>query len=306
MDSKLEVETCKPLTTDPRLRRHELGFLELVNKPTKEELLSYYQNQYYQNESGGYRKDYPELEHKVINLRIAQRVSQISFFRGDAPGSLLDVGCGEGFVLSHFASLGWSVFGLDFSKAGIQRMNPEYSPYVAQGDVFELLDKEIQANQNYDLVWLGNVLEHVLDPIALLHSLRKLVSSNGLLLVTVPNDGNRYHEYLYQNGKIPERWWIAIPDHISYFTSDSLKHTVERCGWDCLAIHGDFPIDWFLANEEANFLTNKSRGSAAHEARLSLEYLIGKAGLDKANRFYECLADVGLGRNITAYLKPTS
>lgn len=306
MDRNLKVKEYEPLATDPRLRRHDLGFLELADKPSQEELLNYYQNKYYQNESGNYRKTYSELEHAVISLRIAQRARQITLFRGEAPGTLLDVGCGEGFVLRHFANLGWSVSGLDFSKAGVEIMNPECASYVSQGDVFDLLNKKIQANQNYDLVWLGNVLEHVLDPIALLHSLRKLVNSSGLLLITVPNDGNQYHEYLYQNEKIPERWWVAIPDHISYFTADSLKHSVEKCGWDCLAIHGDFPIDWFLANEEANFLTNKSRGSAAHEARLSLEYLIGKAGLDKANRFYECLADVGLGRNITAYVRPTS
>lgn len=306
MAGKLEIEKSELMMFDPRLSRHEFGHLELLNKPTKEELLAYYRNNYYQNETGSYRKSYSKLERIVIDLRIAQRAKQISFFRGEVPGSLLDVGCGEGFVLSHFGNLSWSVAGLDFSKAGVEIMNPDYAQYVEQGDIFDLLNKKIHANQNYDLVWLGNVLEHVLDPIALLHSLKQLVNSSGLLLITVPNDGNHYHEYLYQEGQIPERWWIAIPDHISYFTADRLKLSVERSGWDCLAIHGDFPIDWFLANEASNFLTDRSRGSAAHLARIRLEYLIAQAREDKANRFYESLADVGLGRNITAFLKPTS
>ena len=306
MSGRQGINKIEPLEIDPRLRRHELGFLELVNKPTKEELLSYYENNYYQNESGSYRKSYSELEQTVIGLRIAQRARQISFFRGEVPGSLLDVGCGEGFVLRHYAELGWSVTGLDFSLAGVERMNPACIRYVEQGDVFGLLDEKIHANQNYDLVWLGNVLEHVLDPIALLNSLRKLVKRSGLLLVTVPNDGNFYHEYLYQSQQIPERWWIAIPDHISYFTADSLKRSVAKSGWDCLAIHGDFPIDWFLANEAANFLTDRAKGSEAHQARLRLDFIIAQSGVDKANRFYECLADIGLGRNITAYLRPAA
>lgn len=291
---------------DSRLRRHELGFLELANKPSKQELLNFYEKNYFQNQSGSYRKEYSELEKRVIGLRITQRARQISFFRGEVPGSLLDVGCGEGFVLRHYAESGWSVTGLDFSLAGIERMNPEYRQHVEQGDVFDLLNKKIESKERYDIVWLGNVLEHVLDPIELLYSLRKLVKPDGVLLVTVPNDGNIYHEYLYQNQQIPERWWITIPDHISYFTADSLRRSVEHSGWDCLAIHGDFPIDWFLANDVANFLTDKSKGSAAHQARLRLEFIIGQSGVDKANRFYQSIADIGLGRNITAYLRSAS
>lgn len=224
---------------------------------------------------------------------------------GGKTGSLLDVGCGEGFVLDHFSKLDWKVHGIDFSKAGVEQMNPNCMQYIEQGDVFELLESKICKSQKYDLVWLGNVLEHVLEPIELLQSLRQLISNNGILAVTVPNDGNGYHESLLESGLIPERWWIAIPDHISYFTADSLKRTVEATGWECLSLQADFPVDWFLADESANFITDKSRGPAAHRARLMLEYQIGQAGPDKANRFYESLAEVGLGRNITAYLRPT-
>ena len=295
----------KTITMDARLRRNELGFLELVDKPTKEELADYYANKYYQNESANYRKKYSELEMAVINLRVSQRARQISLLRGGGrTGSLLDVGCGEGFVLNHFSKLDWKVAGIDFSKTGVEQMNPNCLQHVEQGDVFELLESKIRKSQKYDLVWLGNVLEHVLEPIELLQSLRQLVSNNGILAITVPNDGNDYHESLLESGLISERWWIAIPDHISYFTADSLKRTATATGWECLALHGDFPVDWFIANDFSNYINDKNRGPAVHRARLKLEYLIGQAGPDKANRFYESLADVGFGRDITAYLRP--
>jgi SAM-dependent methyltransferase len=292
---------------DPRLRRHELGFLEVAEKPSPEALANYYAQTYYQNETSNYRKSYSRLEADVIDLRIAQRAAQARVLTGrTSPGSMLDVGCGEGFVIKHFRALNWRVAGIDFSRAGVEQMNPDCAPFVEQGDVFRLLEDRIATGEQHDLVWLGNVLEHVLDPVALLRSLRRLVAPDGLLVATVPNDGNAYHEELFANGDIPRRFWIAIPDHISYFTAESLKRTVTATGWECLEIQGDFPIDLFLAHGGSNYVTDKSRGPDAHQARLRLERLIGQAGDAAANRFYASLAEVGLGGNITAYLRPSA
>ena len=290
---------------DPRLRQHSLGFRELAEKPSPEALADYYARNYYQNESGNYRKDYTQLELEVIALRVAQRGARICALMGrDAPGTLLDVGCGEGFVISHFSKRGWKVAGIDFSLAGIKQMNPHCESFVEQGDVFRLLDNKIANCEIHDLVWLGNVLEHVLDPVGLLRSLRRLVKADGLMVVTVPNDGNAYHETLFSGGDIPSRFWIAIPDHISYFTSDSLRRTAEVTGWECLELQADFPIDLFLAHPGSNYVADPSKGAAAHKARLQLERLIGLAGSEAANHFYESLASVGLGRNSTACLRP--
>lgn len=290
---------------DPRLRRHALGFLEVVDRPTPRALSEYYAQAYFQNEAGNFRKAYSAEELDVIELRIAQRYDQARLLlTEEKPGSLLDVGCGEGFVLKFFERIGWQVQGIDYSRAGVQQINPDYAKFVDQGDVFELLEARIVSKEQHDLVWLGNVLEHVLDPICLLSSLRRLVAPDGLLVVTVPNDGSTYHEELYTAGAIPNRFWIAIPDHISYFTADSLRRTAEATGWDCLAMQGDFPIDLFLAHEGSNYVADRSRGPAAHRARITLERLIGQAGIEASNRFYAALADVGLGRNLTAFLRP--
>lgn len=290
---------------DPRLRPHPLGFLEVVERPTPEQLAEYYAENYFQNEAGNFRKSYPPKELEVIRLRIAHRAEHARALLGhEKPGRLLDVGCGEGFVLDIFHRLGWQVEGLDYSRAGVQQMNPDHAEHVEQGDVFALLDVRIAAKEEYTLVWLGNVLEHVLDPVSLLTSLRPLVAPNGLLVVTVPNDGNEYQEELYASGAISQRFWIAIPDHMSYFTADSLHRTAEATGWACLAIQGDFPIDLFLAHEGSNYVADRSRGPAAHRARIALEHLIAKRGVEAANRFYTALAEVGLGRNLTAFLRP--
>jgi SAM-dependent methyltransferase len=220
------------------------------------------------------------------------------------PGRLLDVGCGEGFVMAVLAEEGWEVAGIDHSRAGVEGMNPHMADLVEQGDLFALLDSRISSGETYDLVWLGNVLEHVLHPVELLRSLKRLVADNGLLVVVVPNDGTPYHEELLAGAAIPERFWIAIPDHISYFTGESLRRTATSTGWVVRDMQGDFPIDFFLSHEGSNYVADRTKGPAAHAARLRLERLIAQAGDEAANRFYSALAGVGLGRNIVAYLAP--
>jgi len=129
---------------DPRLKRHALGFLEVVSRPTEAELSDYYAKAYYQEEKSSFRKCYPAEELAVVELRIAQRGARARELLGrEGPGSLLDVGCGEGFVLAAFAKQGWTVAGIDHSRAGVETMNPGIADKVEQGDLFALLCKHV-------------------------------------------------------------------------------------------------------------------------------------------------------------------
>lgn len=290
---------------DRRLQRHEYGFLELVTPPDEDELTKYYADKYYQSEQGNYRSRYSPEEHAVIELRIKLRATQADQLRGtNDPGRLLDVGCGEGFVLSAYEANGWDVEGIDHSIEGVRGMNPDQLKNVRQGNLFRLLEDYVAAGSAYDIVWLGNVLEHVRNPVDLMRSIHAIVKPSGLLVATVPNDGTPYHEELFDSGAIPDRFWIAIPDHLSYFTRESLARTAEATGWMVRKIQGDFPIDLFLSHPGSNYVADRTQGGLAHSARLTLEAMIGRAGMDAANEFYTALAGVGLGRNLVAYLAP--
>lgn len=106
--------------------------------------------------------------------------------------------------MKYFHYRAWKVAGIDSSRAGVDQMNPNYSDYVWQGDVFELLNAQIQL----------------------------------------------------QN-----------------------KH------------------------EKSNYIFDKTNGPLAYQARLAIERLIADSGYAAANRFYESLAGVDLGRHIKAYLR---
>lgn len=292
---------------DPRLRRHALGFLEVAEKPTQQELADYYAKLYFQTERANYRKSYPPDELRYFDLKVAQRAAAVAAIRGTThPGRLLDVGCGEGFALAWFAAEGWDVDGIDFSSAGVEAMNPAMLPHLQTGDLFALLGEKIEANARFDVVWLTNVLEHVPDPVALLVRLRRLVADDGVLVVTVPNDGSRFQQRLLEDGDIPASFWVAIPDHLAYFTHGSIATTAEATGWACRDVIADFPIDWFLLHDGSNYVRDRARGPAAHRARLRMELLLGDQPHEDVNAYYRALARVGLGRNLTAFLSPST
>jgi 2-polyprenyl-3-methyl-5-hydroxy-6-metoxy-1,4-benzoquinol methylase len=287
-----------------RLRRHPLGFLEATDRPDAAELAEYYAQQYYQRENGAYSQSYSESELAAVRRRTRLYASRVSALRGgDAAGTLLDIGCGEGFVLAEYLRRGWSIRGIDYSRAGVAAIHPELTDYVDQGDIYDLLREGINGDKRYDLLWLGHALEHVLDPIGLLQQIRRLATEDSILVVTVPNDGSAYHSALEEAGAVEEGFFVALPDHLSYFTAESLRRCAEATGWQMSDLLADFPIDLFLAHEGSNYRKDSTRGPAAHQARLLIEEVVSRSGEPASGDFYAALAAVGLGRNVTAFLK---
>lgn len=288
---------------DDRLRRHPLGFWQLKEPPDSDTLRAYYADRYYQESRGNYRREYSAEEIAWFRIRIERIAAAAAAARGDkGAGRLLDVGCGEGFAMDRLSRSGWTVHGLDYSRAGLEAMNPHLLDRIETGDLPALLEDHASAGHRYDLVWLTNVLEHVEDPVALLTRLRGLVSPGGACVVTVPNDASDWQEFLYSSNCIPERFWIAIPDHLSYFDLNSLRATATATGWRCARVMADFPIDWFLGNPESEYVSDKSRGPGAHRARVAVDTVLAEQPVEKVNDFYAAMAEVGMGRQLTAIL----
>ncbi len=289
------------MVDDSRLKKHSLGFYEVVEKPTQEELNAYYKSKYYQEAIGSYEHNYDKDELKYINLNIKQRAYIVQHLMGKTEGTLLDVGCGEGFTLKYYADLGWKVWGIDFSKAGVIKQNPDMLSYLEIGDIYEKLNDYQNQKRLYDVVYLTNVLEHVLNPIELLNNLKSIIKREGVLVVTVPNDGSDLQEFCFASSKISDRFWIALPDHISYFSYESLRSIAKHTGYNCVDIIADFPIDLYLLHSGSNYILNRENGKQSHRARIDSEIMLSGRNLQDVIQYYRYMAKVGMGRNLTCF-----
>lgn len=287
------------------VEKNKLGYWEIKTKPSEEELQEYYASEYYQQARGSFELEYSQGELDYFDAKIEQRWAVIRD-RFPDNGTMLDVGCGEGYALSYFSKVGWKVKGLDFSREGVESKNPHCAEFLVAGDVFDLLQEEQSSGNEYDVLWLQNVLEHVLDPIELMKSLRKLAKPGGVLVLTVPNDFSDLQLHLIENDHIDQDYWIAPPDHLTYFSRDSLLTTGKATGWNCFEVLGDVPIDWFLFHPASNYIRDRSVGKKAHMARVELENLIHKKPVEDVVNFFSALAKIGMGRDLTAFYEAGS
>ena len=286
-----------------KLQKHKLGFYELIDKPTKEYLQDYYANKYYQESlSSTYQLNYSDDELECIKVKNERFYSVVKNIRKEEGGSFLDVGCGEGHGLNFFKNKGYKVKGLDFSSNGVLSQNPNCINELFTGDLFKLIKSEIESKNIYDIIYLQNVLEHVINPIDLLRDLHSILSMNGVIVLTVPNDFSVVQKEAIRRNHIDKEFWIGLPDHLSYFEKNSLIEICKATKFNVCDLLGDFPVDLFLYHKGSNYIKNKTAGKAAHNARIQLECLLAKQNMNDEVDFWRSLAKVGMGRNLTIFI----
>lgn len=101
--------------------------------------------------------------------------------------TILDVGCGTGIMITlPLASIGYRITGIDIDRDSIDTAR-EVNPY-ANAD-FRHTDPAalLAAEGRFDVVIASEVLEHLVDPLPFLRTLRGLLHPGGILILTTPN-----------------------------------------------------------------------------------------------------------------------
>jgi 2-polyprenyl-3-methyl-5-hydroxy-6-metoxy-1,4-benzoquinol methylase len=283
------------------IAKNRFSYYEVIEKPSKEELKQYYENKYYQQQKGVIQKIYSSQEIAFFGKRAERKIRVIEKYFEIENKSFLDVGCGEGWSLKSFKEAGFTVNGIDYSSYGIQTQNPDLLGNFENGDIIVKIEELQKSNTKYDVILLDNVLEHLLDPLETLQTLYSLLEEEGCLIIEVPNDFSVLQSKLLNEGHIDKEFWVAIPDHLSYFNSDGLKNICEYVGFQQKHLSTDYPIDLNLFNENTNYVKDKSKGKSAHLARVDTEILLDSISQDKTLELYNKFAELGLGRNIIAF-----
>lgn len=96
----------------------------------------------------------PALDYRreVIGRRKYRQIE--SYF--EKPGSILDIGCGLGELLSVFAENGWSCLGVEFNQFAARFAREKFGLNIIQESIFDFQPDE----RSFDCIMLWGVLEH--------------------------------------------------------------------------------------------------------------------------------------------------
>ncbi len=204
------LRVLKPYTAHHLAKCRSCGFVFSNITPTPEELNALYHEYFY------------GVNNFVSPITLERyRAVVKGFERYRKNNRLLDVGCGNGQLLSVARDTGWECYGLDVSQMAVQLCH-EQGFTVFEGTL-ATVEKRIP---ECDVVVSVEVLEHLNTPVEELQQMHRLLRPGGLLYLTTPNFNGLLRLLTRKDYAI-----IDFPEHLCYFTPRTLRQLARRCGF---------------------------------------------------------------------------
>ncbi len=273
--------------------------------PTVAEVEKYYKEDFYSEANPAFNDSSLEVQQKdkeFFDSRWKRIYDVCEEFLGNISSkNIYDIGFGYAQTLLYFKERGLTCSGIEPSQEGVDYALGK-GINAKQGGIED--EKSYFTETKQDIVLLINVLEHLRTPFETLVNIKQhLIADNGVLIIDVPNEYNAFQLAANAEYNLKD-WWLAPPKHINYFSPSSLEKLLDQAGFTVVKKESSFPIEMFLLFGDV-YVGNNELGSACHKKRVHFEYLMRKHGYqDKLNSFYESLASLELGRQITMFAKP--
>ena len=170
--------------------------------------------------------------------------------------SVLDIGCGDGFLARELAARGNRVTGVDVVPEPAERsaMTAYHQANVSAG--LRPVKHALDAAAPFDVIVLADVVEHTASPETLLRDCAPLLSSTGRLVVTVPNVANFFIRLSLLFGKFTytDRG-ILDRTHLRFFTVATARALAEEAGYRVEDLRGTVvPVEFVLGLPPTHWL----------------------------------------------------
>jgi len=141
------------------------------------------------------------------------------------------------------------VYGIDYDKEGLALLRKAGVDNLFFGDA-----TSIDLQERFDIVFAGEIIEHVPNPGQLLDNIKHLLIDGGELIITTPN------AYFYWSFLFYVFGYESIhPDHNCVFSSTSLQTLLTKRGYHAIYIcFGGERIDFTKESDTSLFKFSKS------------------------------------------------
>lgn len=158
-----------------------------------------------------YAEDFLKFILKNVDMQNEERIS------------VLEIGCGTGYLLHRLRRLRFKVLGIEPGMQG-QVGARKYGIEIIHNTFPEKMNR---SGRRFEVIVHYGVLEHIENPVTFLQRQAEYLSESGSIIFAVPN----CKEYIL-SGDIS----MFIHEHWNYFTPYSLKKVVEKAGLKLLQL----------------------------------------------------------------------
>ena len=144
--------------------------------------------------------------------------------------SLLDYGCGDAGLISFLHKNNYEVSGVEFDEALVETLRNKFI-----GVDFVTEKSFWNRSASYDIIHLGDVLEHTSDPVGLMEKLKTKLNPGGLFFIEGPLECNNnvayyFREFTYavKSRLNKELVRVKMPYHITYATAKNQQLFFEK------------------------------------------------------------------------------
>lgn len=212
--------------------------------PTDQQLIALYERHYNFGGEGETGSTWAKLRAAFFASPLYRLLlavdGDVSFHTLRGKGRLLDIGCNEGRGLEIYAGNGFEAEGLELNRVAADAARNK--GFVVYGVPIEAL----QPRAPYDVIVLSNVLEHALDPRAMLAAIHARLAPGGRLCLSLPNAASALRARF---GKDWINW--HVPFHITHFSAERLSALLTERGFKVAAVRNVSPALWYAQSRIA-------------------------------------------------------
>jgi SAM-dependent methyltransferase len=135
--------------------------------------------------------------------------------------TLFEIGIGACECLLAAREIGLDAFGIDVIDKHVQMARERFGLNAQTADFIEY-----QSDKKFDIIIMGDVLEHVSDPVLAVNKAHDLLDDDGALWISTPNFESAFSIVEGHNDPMRLQQY-----HLNYFSRRSLFTLLEKCGF---------------------------------------------------------------------------
>lgn len=191
-------------------------------------------------------KDYFLDERESYKRRCNRQKAFIDLYIKDKYNSIFEVGAASGYNLTLYSDK--ITYGIEPSSLNCSLASENYGIHLFNGTYQDYLKANTTTN-SYDLLFLSNTLEHIVNPFSFLKKFQSI--GNKYFFIEVPTFDYKY---------IDEPYGMFCEEHVNYFSYECLENMMYGLGYQIIAYSMNYDHDCALpaANPSIATLWEKS------------------------------------------------